>query len=108
VPSWLAVRSRRIPAHRRRTAIPAVIVLDDAAEATYFWTLMNSDQITEATFLAVTDQPTVYTGPATANNPTKDCLMIHNTGGQTNADTCTNSHPYVCECDGQAANPNRF
>jgi hypothetical protein len=101
--------------------VPAVtgpahlVVLDDAAEATYFWTLMNSDQwightdlITEATFLAVTDQPTVYTGPATANSPTKDCLMIHNTGGQTNADTCTNSHPYVCECDGRAANPTHF
>ncbi len=92
-----------------------LIVLDDAAEATYVWILMNSDQWvgssdlkTEGNFLPVTDQPGVYTGPATGNDGGKDCLMVHNPGGQTNADTCTNGHPYVCECDGRAANPANF
>ena len=92
-----------------------LIVLDDANEGTFIWNLMNSDQWvghsdrkTEGTFLPVTNQQVVYTGPANANNDGKDCLMVHNTGGVTNVDTCTNGHPYVCECDGRAANPASF
>lgn len=97
------------------TAPAHLIVLDDAGEATYIWTLMNSDQwvghsdrITEGNFLPVTDQQGVYTGNAAGNDGGKDCLMVHNTGGATTADTCTNGHPYVCECDGRAANPGNF
>jgi len=92
-----------------------LIVLDDAGEATLIWTLMNSDQWvghsdlkTEGTFLPVTDQQVVYTGLAMGNDGGKDCLMVHNTGGLTTTDTCTNGHPYVCECDGRAANPANF
>lgn len=92
-----------------------LIVLDDANEATFIWNLMNSDQWvgssdlkTEGTFLAVTDQQVVYTGMASGNDGGKDCLDVHNTGGVTDADTCTNGHPYVCECDGRAANPTHF
>lgn len=92
-----------------------LIVLDDTNEATFIWNLMNSDQWvgssdlkTEGAFLAVTDQQVVYTGMASGNDGGKDCLEVHNTGGVTTTDTCTNGHPYVCECDGRAADPTHF
>ena len=92
-----------------------LIVLDDQPEAVFAWNQNNSDQWvgssdlkTEGNFLPVTDQQTVFTGNATGNDGGKDCLMIHMSSGQTNADTCTNGHPYVCECDGRAENPNNF
>jgi hypothetical protein len=92
-----------------------LIVLDDSLEASFAWALTSSDQwfgstdrVTEGNFLPVTDQQAVYTGPATGNNATKNCLFIHNAGGQTNADSCTNGHPYLCECDGKRADASHF
>ncbi len=94
------------------TAPTHLIVLDDQAEAVFAWTTNTSDQWVgatdlqaEGTWLPVTDQQSVFTGNATGNNSNKNCLEVTQSSGQTTAETCANGHPYLCECDGNAANP---
>ena len=58
--------------------------------------------------LPVTDQPNVFTGNASGNNNGRDCLIISGAMSATSADSCMTGHPYVCECDGQRANPANF
>lgn len=94
------------------TAPTHLIVLDDQAEAAFAWTTNTSDQwvghsdlVSEGDWLPVTDQSGVFTGNATGNNTNKNCLEVTQSSGQTTAETCTNGHPYLCECDGLAADP---
>jgi hypothetical protein len=91
-----------------------LVVLDDAAEVALLWNHTNSDQwaghsdrVAENAWLPVTDQPGVFTGATTGNNNGRNCLVI--TGAtNTSADSCMTGHPYACECDGRAADPNHF
>jgi hypothetical protein len=92
-----------------------LIVLDDQNEAVYAWSVNNSNQWlghtdieTEGTFLPVTDQTGTYSGGASGNNGSKNCLMTKDSSGATSADTCTTGHPYICECDGYAPDPNNY
>lgn len=92
-----------------------LIVLDDAAEATFAWAQNNSDQwvghsdqVVENAWAPVTDQPDVFTGNASGNNNGRDCLMVNGAMSSTAADSCMTGHPYLCECDGQRADPSHF
>ncbi|HSN29134.1 MAG TPA: C-type lectin domain-containing protein, partial [Kofleriaceae bacterium] len=92
------------------TAPAHLLVLDDQSEAAYAWSTNNSNQWaghtdtkTEGTWLPITDQPTVFTGAASGNNSSKDCLEVTQSSGQTTAESCTQTRPYLCECDGNAA-----
>jgi hypothetical protein len=94
-----------LPAH--------LIVLDDDAERAWAFAQNNSDQwvgITdinnEGVYIPVTDQPTFFTGGATGNLPAKDCLYLNST--TTVSEACGGGHPYLCECDGRAANAANF
>ena len=87
-----------------------LIVLDDQDEALFAWSQNNSNQwlghsdtASEGNFIAVTDQQLVFTGNASGNNASKNCLMTKDSARQTSADGCTSGHPYLCECDGNAA-----
>lgn len=90
-----------------------LIVLDDDGERAWAFARNSSDQwagisdrVLEDTWLPVTDQPIWFTGDATGNVPPKDCLVIKQEG--TIADMCSAGHPYLCECDGYAVQPDRF
>lgn len=90
-----------------------LIVLDDDAERAWAFARNSSDQwagisdrIIEDTWLPVTDQSFWFTGNASGNVPPKDCLVIKQTG--TVADMCSAGHPYLCECDGYAVQPDQF
>jgi hypothetical protein len=95
-------------------SLPAhLIVLDDVAERDWAFGVTNSDQwaglsdvITEATWLPVTDQTSFYVATVAANAQNKDCVFFNGTA--MTAEQCTSTHPYLCECDGQAANPSNF
>lgn len=89
------------------------IVLDNDAERAYAFMQNNSDQWvgitdrnTEQAYLAVTNQMPFFLGSATGNNTSKDCLILNST--DTTSEACSNGHPYLCECDGLAANPANF
>ena len=90
-----------------------LIVLDDSSERAWAFAQNNSDQWvgaadirTENSWLAVTDQVSPYIGAASGNLPNKDCLILNAT--DTAADGCGGGHPYLCECDGLAADATHF
>jgi hypothetical protein len=90
-----------------------LIVLDDDAERVWAFQQNNSDQwvgITdidsEGTWIPVTDQAAWFTGAAAGNLPAKDCLYLN--ASNTVAEACSGGHPYLCECDGQAADNQNF
>lgn len=90
-----------------------LIVLDDDAERAWAFARNTSDQwagisdrISEGTWLPVTDQSIWFAGTAAGNVPPKDCLLIKQT--DTAADMCSTGHPYLCECDGYAVQPDQF
>jgi len=92
-----------------------LLVLDDQNEGVYAWSLNNSNQWlgatdikTEGTWLPVTDQLGTFSGGASGNNASKNCLMTKDASGQTSADTCTTGHPYLCECDRYAPDPDNY
>ena len=55
----------------------------------------------------VTAQPVTLTLTPSAANDNKDCIRLKNTPSTEFRD-CTEVNKYVCECDGRAADPNRF
>lgn len=66
-----------------------------------------SDQVTEGTFVNVTNEtpdqrPWASGQPDNGNN--EDCARIQG-NGTLDDDQCGNSHYYVCECDGRAPTP---
>ena len=90
-----------------------LIVLDDDAERAWAFQQNNSDQwvgITdinsEGTWIPVTDQTVWFSGAASGNLPAKDCMYLNST--TTIAESCSGGHPYLCECDGQAADAQNF
>jgi len=76
-----------------------------------------SDRITEGVFLAITDEPIggyVANGsPAWASgepnhqSAAENCTEIILEGGLNDND-CTNTRPFVCECDSYANDPSRY
>jgi hypothetical protein len=96
-----------------------LIVLDDAAEKTAMiggltGGLAIPDQWIGATDLAqegeiayVTVQTSTLSLAPTANADNKDCVRIKNTGVEEYRN-CDETNKYVCECDGQPADPVRF
>ncbi|HUJ60464.1 MAG TPA: C-type lectin domain-containing protein [Kofleriaceae bacterium] len=99
------------------TAPAHLIVPDDQAELTFAENQISgsnewvgvSDQVTEATFLAVTDQ-TAFDFTPTGNNPGLDCgeLGLFNSTITTQVTNCQQGNPYLCECDGRAADSSHF
>jgi hypothetical protein len=94
-----------LPAH--------LIVLDDEAERQWAFDQGTTDKWigatdikTEGTILAVTDQPSPFFGAAASNNMSKDCLYLD--GSTTVMEVCSAGRPYLCECDGRAADPARY
>jgi hypothetical protein len=90
-----------------------LIVLDDSAERQWAFNqgttdkwVGATDRKTEGTILAVTDQPAPFFGAANSNGDMKDCLYLD--GGTTVMEVCTAGRPYLCECDGRAADPTRY
>lgn len=114
---WAAVSRARACSLRARSSMAwcrvGLIVLDDDAERAWAFQQNNSDQwvgITdidsEGSWIPVTDQAVWFAGPAYGNLPAKDCLYLNST--TTIAEACSGGHPYLCECDGQAANSQNF
>lgn len=92
-----------------------LIVLDDQNEAAFAWSTNNSNQwvghtdiANEASWIPVTNQPNAFTGNATGNNNSRNCLEVTQSSGQTTAESCTQTRPYLCECDGNAADPANY
>jgi Lectin C-type domain len=96
-----------------------LVVLDDAFEAVAVigglqgggniqdqW-LGATDLKVETMIAYVTAQATTLTLAPTMQNDNKDCIRLKNTG-VTEFRTCDEVNKYVCECDGQPADPNRF
>jgi len=96
------------------TTRPAhLIVLDDDAERVWAFAQNNSDQWVgmtdnrhEGEWLAVTDQASPYVGNASGNLANKDCMILNT--NETVAEGCSITHPYLCECDGLAADASHF
>ena len=96
-----------------------LVVLDDTAEATAVIGGLASggninDQWIGATDLQaednieyVTAQGTTLTLTPTMNAVDKDCIRLKNSGATEFGD-CNETNKYVCECDGQVADPSRF
>jgi hypothetical protein len=67
-----------------------------------------SDQVTEGTFVNVTnetpDQRPWDSGQPDNGNGTEDCARILSSG-ELDDDQCNNSRYYACECDGRAPTP---
>lgn len=89
-----------------------LIVLDDVAERSWAYSTTTSDQwagesdrIVEGVYLPVTDQLVFYANP-NGNNPGLDCVIIKQL--DTSAENCNTGHPYLCECDGLAADASHF
>ncbi len=96
-----------------------LVVLDDAAEMLAVigglsgngniqdqW-IGATDLEEEDTIEYVTNQTTTLTLLPTAANASKDCIRLKNTPS-TEYRSCDEVNKYVCECDGRAADPNRF
>jgi hypothetical protein len=111
--NWLAAEvtceadggSGFLPAH--------LIVLDDEAERQWAFDQGTTDKWigatdikTEGAILAVTDQPSPFFGAAASDDTTKDCLYLDGSG--TVMEVCMAGRPFLCECDGRAADPTRY
>ena len=96
-----------------------LVVLDDAAEQLAAiggiagggnlqdqW-IGATDLGEESEIRYVTAQPVTLTLTPSAANDNKDCIRLKNTPSTEFRD-CTEVNKYVCECDGRAADPNRF
>ncbi|CAN5915651.1 hypothetical protein BH11MYX3_BH11MYX3_08820 [soil metagenome] len=91
-----------------------LIVLDDAAEKTGMLGVVTGDQYIGATDLAeegevryVTSQATTLSLNPTMGADNKDCIRIKANGNEEYRD-CNEANKYVCECDGNTANPGQF
>jgi hypothetical protein len=111
--SWTSAESTCEGDASPATRSTHLIVLDDDAERAWAFAQNNSDQwvgmadnITEQTWLAVTDQPNPYVGNASGNLPNKDCMYLNT--NETVAEGCTTGHPYLCECDSSAVDSTHF
>jgi hypothetical protein len=111
--SWTAAEAN-CESHGGGAFLPThLIVLDDATERLWAYNQGSSDKwvgasdrITEGTFRAVTDQPNPYFGNPGSNATDKDCVFTKQSA--TEMEVCTKDFPYLCECDGRAANPANF
>ena len=65
-----------------------------------------TDRRTEGVLRAVNGASQFEAGIVSGNNPPKDCVLVIGSGSTML--TCEDGRPYICECDGHAANPNTY